>query len=104
MRTFRQTISSVGRLLFAIGLVCLFVAGLTGFSYLHHHEDEHSEQTASHCAVCFMHVTSSSADVAETHVSMVVTQSPATLFHAANDLVVSHAPLTADSRGPPAIL
>jgi len=104
MNTNRQTISSVGRLLLAIGVVCLFVAGLTGFSFLHQHDDEHGGQTPNHCAVCLAHATSSSVDVVETHVAATVVQLPATPIFAANDRVVSHAPLTADSRGPPAVL
>jgi dihydrodipicolinate synthase/N-acetylneuraminate lyase len=103
MKPNRQTIRSVGRLLLAIGMVCLFVAGTTGFSFLHEH-DEHGGAAPHHCTVCLAHATSSAADVAETHVAVVAVQSPATPIFAANDRVVSHAPLTADSRGPPAVL
>jgi hypothetical protein len=102
MRMNRQARSPWARLLAAI-CASLFVIATVGFPFLHSHK--HSDQHGhEHCNVCVAHATASSAVAVDTEMVTGSLQTPAETFLSTPETIVSHAPITADGRGPPTIL
>jgi hypothetical protein len=101
----RFTSSPVGRWFVAI-VVVLFASAAAAFRAIHHHDHFASgiSDGDSCCNICLDHATGSVANVSVLPIFIPIVQRPVETVFLADETIVSHAPLTADSRGPPAIL
>ena len=77
----------------------LFVIATVGFPCLHSHK--HGPE---HCNLCVAHATASSAVAVDAKVVTGLLHTLGETLPARPETVVSHAPITADSRGPPVVL
>lgn len=87
-------------------VVALFALASAAFRAIHHHDHFASgiSDGDSCCNLCLTHATGSMANVSVLPIFIPIVQRPVETVFLADETVVSRAPLTADGRGPPAIL
>jgi hypothetical protein len=84
----------------------LFALASAAFRAIHHHDHFGAgiSDGDSCCNLCLDHATGSAANVSVLPIFIPIVQRHVETVFLADETVVSHAPLTADSRGPPSIL